>query len=101
LKRSLLVVMGLLVLAATAATAADPTVAGKAGQVAAAQAVIGADLVPPAPQNLFKLGGCVASIGCPDGGSVSCTGSTANACMKDTGGSPPWVACDGVIRYCP
>jgi hypothetical protein len=101
LKRSLLAGMGILVLAAVAATAADPAIAGKAEQVSPAKAVIGGDLTPAQPQNLFEMGGCVASIRCPNGSTLACAAPGPNGVCLQGEGPPPWVACNGVIHYCP
>ena len=38
---------------------------------------------------------------CPTGGFVRCVSWYANGCVEQPDGNPPWVACDGVAKYCP
>jgi hypothetical protein len=54
------------------------------------------------PQDLFQVGGCDAVVSCPGGATLICFGKPpGNGCLARQTATPPFVACDGVVKSCP
>ncbi len=89
------------------ATPAQPTVSAPAPPEAGgatAPTESGKGFAPGPVEYRIPIGGCEATVWCPaktGGGSVTCISRAANGCVARQSATPPWVACDGVIKNCP
>jgi hypothetical protein len=64
-------------------------------------AVSGDPGAPGQAEYRIPINGCSAMVDCPGGGFVRCVSWYSYGCVEQPAGDPPWVACDGVVKYCP
>jgi hypothetical protein len=108
LKTMLNLGFGMLVAASLCSASQAPTTSPAA--LAPATAAAGAadpgaflgEVKPDQPLFRIPINGCQAMVTCPNGGgTVRCVSWAANGCVTRQNGTPPWVACDGVVHSCP